>query len=457
MTHKTVDRRAFIRNASAFAAAGVGCLSFGGVGDVLGLAGGLRPRPHDVLRAVSRPFNMLAFGDSIMWGQGLTHDLKFATLVKKWVEANLPGRAVTFQNFAHSGARIFPQGQDGDPGWEGEVPAPHPSIIRQVNRAHETMGNPAEIDLVLLNGGVNDIGLLRILGPWASSGSVSDLTRDSITGNMNYLLPAAATLFPHAKFIVPGYFPIVTDDSSTGEVTVLLTAFLNVAAAVVTPVVKQQLMANSSAFYAESVVGLRGAVDAQNGRTPNRCVYADPGFTATNGYGASQRCLFNIGESDPMVGPRKAYCSAAGDALDPLCLSASMGHPNANGAIKYANAMTSKLAGFLPEWLALRTLFACIDPKPVVGTSASYTVWVEDAATRLPVAAGVTVGTQTVDANASFTHAFGCTAAETETVDGGRGGKDSVVRRPGRTITGPPACDQILIEAPGYIPLSVRY
>ncbi|MEA2724277.1 MAG: hypothetical protein QOH59_2048 [Gemmatimonadales bacterium] len=452
MTDQTVDRRAFIKNASALAAAGAGCLSFAGVSDVFGLAARLGAPRRGVLRAASRPFNMLAFGDSIMWGQGLTHDLKFATLVKNWVTASLPGREVTFQNFAHSGAIIMPREGDGATGWEGEVPADFPSIFRQLDGAYETIrsgGNTAEIDLVLLNGGINDIGITSILAPWASSGSISDLTRDSITSGMNYVLPIAAGLFPNAKFVVPGYFPIVTYDSSTQEVTGLLTAIFGPLGLAVTPAVKQQLIANCSAFYSESDAALRSAVAAQNGRTPNRCVFADPGFSAYNGYGASQRYLFNIAESDPMVGPRKAYCSAAGKAVDPLCLSASMGHPNANGAVKYASAMTSKLNGFLPEWLALRTLFACVDPKPAIGTTTNYTVWVEDAVTRLPVSASVTVGDKSVGSNQSFSHTFKCTPSESETLDGRKG-------QAGRTITPPPACEQIHITAPGYIPLSVR-
>jgi len=454
MRHEAVDRRGFLRNTSSLAAAGASSLWFGGLSDMLGLAGRLGTPRHEVLRAASRPFNMLAFGDSIMWGQGLTHDLKFATLVKNWVETKLPGRGVTFQNFAHSGAQIMrDDAQDAAPGWEGEVPAKFPSIHRQLHRARDTIitgqGNPAEIDLVLLNGGINDIGVTSILSPWASSGSVSDLTRDSITSRMNYLLPVATGLFPNAKFIVPGYFPIITDDSSVPEITLLLAALFG-PGAIATPLIRQQLVANCSAFYAESDAGLRNAVAAQNGRTPNRCVYADPGFSAVHGYGASQRYLFNIGETDPMVNARKAYCAAAGLAFDPTCLSASMGHPNVNGAVKYANAMIGKLGVFVTEWQALRKLFACVDPKPVVGSPGNYTVWVEDYETRRPVAASISVGSRTIGANTGFTHTFGCGPAETERLDGVRG-------RPGRTITVPGACDQILITAPGYVQISLPY
>jgi hypothetical protein len=450
-----VDRRGFIRNASAFAAAGASCLSLGSLGDVFGFAGRIGTRPSAVLRGASRPFNILAFGDSIMWGQGLTEDLKFATLVKNWAGANLPGREVTFQNFAHSGAIILPDAvQDAAGVYASEVPDHYPSIYAQLHRALDTFGTrgitASEIDLVLLNGGINDIGVVSIIAPWHSSGSIIELTRDSISHGMNYLLPAAVGLFPNAKFVVPGYFPIITYDSSTPEVTVLLTAVFGPASVVVTPLVKDQLIANCSAFYGEADNGLRSAVAAQNGRTPNRCVYADPGFTALNGYGASERCLFNIGENDPMLNARKTYCAAAGQGNDPLCNSASMGHPNVNGAIKYSTAMTGKLGVFLAEWQGLRKLFACVDPKPVIGAAANYTVWVEDYETRLPVAATVNVGDQTFNANQSFSHVFGCTAPETETSEGLRG-------KPGKTVTHPGICETIVITAPGYIPLPVRY
>jgi hypothetical protein len=394
---------------------------------------------------------MLAFGDSIMWGQGLAENQKFATLVRDWMKTNLLGRPVTFVNFAHSGARVWPDTvQDALAPLPGEVPAKFPSIHRQLHSALDTLTarniRPSEIDLVLLNGGINDIGVASILSPFASSGGVRDLTRDTISTRMNHLLPLAASLFSNAKFIVPGYFPIVTEDSATPEVTALLGVLGGV---LFTPLVKQQLIANCSAFYTEADAGLRAAVTAQNGRTPNRCVFADPGFSMYNGYGASQRFLFNTGESDPMVVSRKDSCGAAGMGLDVLCTSASMGHPNVNGAVKYANAMTAKLGGFLLEWQALRKLFACIEPKPVTGVTANYTVWVEDASTRVPVAATVTVGTKTVAANRSFSHGFACTPGKPVIALG--------ALPPGRTATLPESCEQVVITAPGYIPLGVPY
>ncbi len=455
MTRNVVGRRAFLRHASTLAA-GVSCASFAGLQDALGLATPSRSPGTGVLRMVSRPFNMLAFGDSIMWGQGLTENLKFATLVKNWVNTQLPGRGVSFQNLAHSGAIIQPNlVADVFGAGEGEVPASYPSIHRQVHRAYDAMlpsKANLEVDLVLLNGGANDVGITNILNPLASSGSVRDLTRAALADRMKYLLPIAAGLFPNAKFVVPGYYPIITHNTPLLELTGLLLG-LGVldplSAVLVTVGVKDQLIANCSTFFAEADAGLRAAVAEQNGRTPDRCVYADPGFTPYNGYGGSDRCLFNVAENDPMKSVRAVQCAAVGELPVSKCATASMGHPNASGALRYANAMTARLGGFLSGWQGLRTLFACVDPKPVIGATGSYTVWVEDGATRLPVAAAVAIGTRTVAANASFTHSFACTAPESETLDGPRG-------RPGRTIAVPAACEEIRVNAPGYIPMSVR-
>ncbi|MGI8497168.1 MAG: SGNH/GDSL hydrolase family protein [Gemmatimonadaceae bacterium] len=458
---EAVNRRAFIRNASALTAAGLSCLAFGDVRNLLGFTGGIGLHRRDVLGIPNRPFNMLAFGDSIMWGQGLTEDLKFATLVKNWVVSQLPGREVTFQNFAHSGAIIL-QNAAGDASgvYASEVPTDYPSIHGQLNRALDTLVtrgvSPVEIDLVLLNGGANDVGLTNILNPFASTGSVRELTRDSLTARMNSLLPRAIELFPNAKIIVPGYYPIITGDSPLPELIALFVALglLTVdplSAGIVTIAVRETVIQHCKAFFEESDMGLRDAVASQNTRTPNRCVYASPGFAGTNGYGASDRCMFNVAEHDPMFDARQPLCAQAGQGGVSKCATASVGHPNAKGAQKYASAMTSQLTPFVTKWQGLRTLRACVDPKPAIGTSGSYTVWVEDAESRLPVQATVNVGTQTVNANTSFTHTFACVAGERETT------APSMPGKPGRTITLPKTCEEIVISAPGYITLPVRY
>ena len=55
-----------------------------------------------------------------------------------------------------------------------------------------------------------------------------------------------------------------------------------------------------------------------------------------------------------------------------------------------------------------------------------------------------------MNSNQTFTHAFGCSAPEPETLDGRLG-------RPGKTIVGSAECDQIVVTAPDYLPLQVRW
>src|SRR6476660_4083358 len=53
-----------------------------------------------------KSFNILAFGDSVMWGQGLLGQDKYHRLVENFIKAKYPGIQINKQVFAHSGAAI---------------------------------------------------------------------------------------------------------------------------------------------------------------------------------------------------------------------------------------------------------------------------------------------------------------------------------------------------------------
>jgi lysophospholipase L1-like esterase len=108
--------------------------------------------------------NMLVVGDSLMWGQGLQESEKFYSLVKVAIQERNPGVTVRAIVRAHSGATI---------GWnkggtaerlDGEIPTSYPTIQQQVE---EFTGPPEAkaIDLVLVDGGINDVKVDRILNP----------------------------------------------------------------------------------------------------------------------------------------------------------------------------------------------------------------------------------------------------------------------------------------------------
>jgi hypothetical protein len=74
-----------------------------------------------------------------------------------------PAGAFVLESVAHSGAVIGATGVSGTP-QVGEVPASRLSIIEQC----DGYGNsPDTVDLVIMNGGINDVGVATILNPLA--------------------------------------------------------------------------------------------------------------------------------------------------------------------------------------------------------------------------------------------------------------------------------------------------
>lgn len=443
-----IDRRRFLVRA------GVSAMSVGLVAglpavaracDILGLS------DSRVWGGVPRPFNILAFGDSVMWGQGLLPTQKFATLVRDWAQTQMPGRVVPAPFFlAHSGAIIEPNAAQDKGVFGGEVPNSYPSITGQVWRALDALNSakpfaPEEVDLILLNGGINDVNLRHILDPSSSADQVREITGDRMGTRMRYLLPIVTGAFPNAKVAVVGYFKVVSDES---DLTVLASALAALGLLVGQPVagpvlmaaIRPQLIAQSNAFYDESTTQLRAAVDAENARTPNRCVFVDPNFDVTNAYAAPNRLLFLVGENDPSWTARQAQCAAAGESLNPICSDAAMGHPNIAGAQRFATAIIGRVARFLPDWQGLRRMVACID-----GSAGRYTVLTRDASTQAPVAGTVTLADGTkVPTNAAFSHTFPACTGVTKTRTSSR----DVDIEPG-------TCETLSIEAPGFLGISL--
>src|SRR5919197_1318117 len=169
----TRSRRDFLRVA---AGAAIGTLVGGSLRAERALAATSRPAPRVAPPLPERPFNMLVFGDSIMWGQGLDDGSKFSYLVETWLEQRL-GRPVRREVFAHSGAQIGEDAkEDAKPPLHPEVPNGFPSIPAEIRAANEWLAHPTSADpghlepvppeavsLVLLDGGINDVDVRDIL------------------------------------------------------------------------------------------------------------------------------------------------------------------------------------------------------------------------------------------------------------------------------------------------------
>ena len=115
--------------------------------------------------ADDKQFNLLVLGDSIAWGQGLREEHKAWYLVKTWLESN-GGQQVRERVEAHSGAVIGSVGDSAGnpvPPQNGEVNRGLPSVNDQIDNALRSYTDPAAVDLVLVDGCINDLDARRLL------------------------------------------------------------------------------------------------------------------------------------------------------------------------------------------------------------------------------------------------------------------------------------------------------
>jgi hypothetical protein len=334
-----------------------------------------------------RPFNMVAIGDSVMWGQGLLPANKFAVKVRDWIASQI-GEPVDLRMRAHSGAITYPT--PGEPVYEnraydGEVPADWPTISHQIALASSPSiaGQPPadQVDLVLIDGCANNVGILTVLNPFPVPGlddeSLRNDTRAYCGAGMTNLLRETVRRFPNADIIVTGYFPYVSRES---ELAAMLPIFVLVGGAVppdplsggldLTMSYRNKIATRSDIFYQESNSGLQAAVDTINreefpGRTRfDQIRYARLNAGPKNAYAAPSTWQFLIPAppfaQDEVYEARRAQCykvmnEARGNpdlmpGANLLCIQASMGHPNVAGAQAYTDAIRAVAAPLVTTW-----------------------------------------------------------------------------------------------------------
>jgi lysophospholipase L1-like esterase len=289
------------------------------------------------------PFEMVVLGDSVTWGSGLSEEDKFWKLVLGWLESNL-GRPVHSQVLAHSLAVIAPDPVKdlAPPAW-GEIRFRHPSITYEAfsdPRLNDPA--PAAIDLVLVDGGINDLNPVNLLLPWHSTGWVRDQAAEHCGRRTKNLLLPMLDRFPKARVVVTGYYPIVSGQSSFAGVLAPLLPF------------RRRLIQLSAAWRQATDQWLGWAVQEANlhasGPKP-RVLYATAAFRPENCYGAPDTYLWTLGEAltdgSPLGKRRRCECRRL-KPLDPICPIDMAFHPNRKGARAYADAVTQALGPFLP-------------------------------------------------------------------------------------------------------------
>jgi len=347
--------------------------------------------PSSTVSLRTGPFHVLAIGDSIMWGQGLRDESKFKTKVGQWIAAQL-GRQVDVTLLARSGAELTPaaqaQGQNAPAYFaHGEVPDSRPSIRDQgLTLGPQRVPSPRDVDLILVDGCINDVSIRTLLDPRIEASQVYARTVGACGTPMLSLLLELARTYENSKIIVTGYYPIVSAYSDLTALTALAThtgalagslspaaaalvgipidpvtaAIIGaVAGAIASDQYKRHCIANSDTFAIISTNELlTAAVRANNTYPGNRIEFVPAPFGPTNAYAAGPNTFLWIVPIAPIVqdevyAERFEACRVVPAGVgNVLCVEASMGHPNVRGAQAYADAITGRLGKFLPEWRA---------------------------------------------------------------------------------------------------------
>jgi lysophospholipase L1-like esterase len=126
-------------------------------------------------QSAARPLQMLVLGDSILWGQGLKKEHKITHHVKLWLEKNT-GRPVIERIEAHSGA-VIERGSltDNHTSSNREVNVGLPTINDELDSALRFYSDPSQVDLVLVSGCGNDVGVQNLLNA-SNTDEVDDIT-----------------------------------------------------------------------------------------------------------------------------------------------------------------------------------------------------------------------------------------------------------------------------------------
>jgi len=215
---------------------------------------------------------------------------------------------------------------------------------------------PETVDLVLLNGGINDVGVASILNPFSLIPPLDVRVKHACHDGMLALLEKVAAKFskPACRILVTGYYPILSGRSDPAGVTRLLglfgiavPAFLDEAADFVNPVLER-----CEAFFTDSTQHLSQAI--ADARDP-RIAFVPSGFTDSNSVFVPGTSLLwgislddDLSPRDPVAAARRPLCDIAhpGDSqvlAREICYRASAGHPNVQGAVQYSQQILAAL------------------------------------------------------------------------------------------------------------------
>ncbi len=361
---------------------------------------GQSPPPSTSDRPAARQLNMLVLGDSIMWGQGLNEQHKAWYQVKSWLKENT-NRDVRENIEAHSGAVVgvndVPWSNDSPR--DGEVSSAVPTVNHELDRALRSYASPAQVDLVLVDGCINDVDIRNLLNAANSTDDVKRMATEKCGIPMQSLLTRVASSFPSAHVIVTGYFPIISEKTPNSLLMQAMTRMFYQPgpkpAKLKRKNLRERLIAVSRTWYQASNAALGDAVDkvtaalaAKGSR--QRVLFVEIPFAPEYSFNAPDTHLWGFNASflrkllavltlgrvtlktnDETQRQRVSSCNehykrptgetsgqrGTREMRRMLCWYASLGHPNRKGSAIYADAIVGKLKPLIAEtgWLREQT------------------------------------------------------------------------------------------------------
>jgi hypothetical protein len=374
--------------------------------------------PGAAVRLHSGPLRLLAFGDSVMWGQGLADADKFTTLVRTWLTNNL-AMPVFMTNLAHSGAvvqvsptaaltaQVIAQieqseaGKGGVPNQFGEAPNSFPTISYQGLTLGPAQGDPNLVDLILVDGCINDVSVAYVLDPRVQDNDLHNTIRNACATPVLTMLSGLHARYPNARIVMTGYFKIASSQSDLNllnglavgvgiNASVIASAVGGPAAAAfglpppdpISAAIIGEIVGNVAADtyrniavdHSTILLNDTAAFLQQNVNSINQlgagavAAFAAVPFTDANSFAAPQSWLWLVpspATPDEVFAQRAAMCQhlPAGDGNynGTTCPIAALSHPNKTGAQQYALAIEQQLQQWVPGW---RRAFATTQSVP---------------------------------------------------------------------------------------------
>ncbi len=372
---------------------------------------GQTPATQAKPQTTERPVNMLVLGDSIAWGQGLKDEHKTWYLIKSWIEQNA-SREVRAMVEAHSGAVIgTTENSSVDPRTDymldGELSRAYPTIHNQIDNALKSFPDPSLVDLVLVNGCINDVDSRRLLNAANTPDDIREFAQAKCGPPVEVLMNRIVNVFPSAHVVIIGYYPIITENTSNDLfIRALSKRFYTPAAG--TPrlndkALRARLIAISREWYQTSDQLLAAAARKLDSQlvakgSRQRVMFASAGFAPEHSFAATQSRLWGFDASAlrkllvlltlgkvqlrtnderrkqrgelckiQFQKPEKETSEQSAIRQDRLlrCRLAAVGHPNRKGAAMYAEAIGNILKLLINDsgWLkATQTIAAPANP-----------------------------------------------------------------------------------------------